>query len=55
MDKNGYDMPNDSNFALFWAAEYVVGPLGGNMNNWRFRSYGNFGDKNHRFYLPTKR
>ena len=36
MDRNGCDMPNDSNFALFWAVEDAVGPYGGKMKNRRF-------------------
>ena len=32
----------------------VVGLHGGKIKNWRSFSYGNFGDKNHRFHLPTK-
>ena len=42
MDTNGNEMPNDINFALFWAVGGVVGPHGGKMKNWRFCSYGNF-------------
>ena len=53
-DANGFDMLNDGNFALFSGNGGVVGPHGGQMKNWRFCSYGNFGDKNHRFHLPTK-
>ena len=34
---------------FFWAIEDVVGPHGDKMKNWRCFSYGNFGDKNHRF------
>ena len=55
MDTNSWYMPNDSIVALFWAVGVVVGPHGGKMKNWRFCSYGNFGDKNHRFRLPAKR
>ena len=36
MDTNGYNIPNDSTFALFWAMRDVVGPHGGKMKNWRF-------------------
>ena len=54
MDVNGFDMLNDGNFTLFWEMGGGVGPHGGQMKNWRFCSYGNFGDKNHRFHLPTK-
>ena len=54
MDNNDCGMPNDSNFALFWTMGGVVGPHGGKMKNWRFYSYGNFGDKNHRFHLPAE-
>ena len=53
MDTNGCDMPNDSNFALFWAIGDVVGPHGGKMKNCRCFSRGNFGDKNHCFHLPA--
>ena len=53
MGRNGCGMPNDSNFALFWTVGGVVRPYGGNMKNWRFCNYGNFGDKNHRFHLPA--
>ena len=53
MDTNGCDMTNDSNCALFWRVGDVVGPHGGNMKNWRFCNYGNFGDKNHHFHLPA--
>ena len=49
MDKSGCDMPNGSNFALFWTVEGAVGPHGSDIKNWRFCSYGNFEDKNHRF------
>ena len=54
MDTNGCNMLNDSNFALFWTMGGVVGPHGGNMKNWRVCSYGNIGNKNHRFRLPTE-
>ena len=37
-----------------WGMWVVVGPYGGNMKNWRFCTYGNFGDKNHRFHLPAR-
>ena len=53
MDIYGCDMPNDSNCALFLDSGGVVRPYGGNMKNWRFCNYGNFGDKNHRFHLPA--
>ena len=53
MDKSGCDMPNGSNFALFWTMGGVVGPHGSKMKNWRFCTHGNFGDKNHRFHLPA--
>ena len=53
MDKSGCDMPNGSNFTFFWTVGGIVGPHGSKMKNWRFCSYGNFGDKNHRFHLPT--
>ena len=33
---------------FFWAVGDVVGPHGGNMKNWRFCNYCNFGDKNQR-------
>ena len=46
MDANGSDMLNDGNFALFWTIEGIVGPSGGKIKNWRFGSYGHFGDKN---------
>ena len=39
------DMPNGSNIDLFWAIGDVVGPHGAKMKNYRFCSYGNFGDK----------
>ena len=32
----------------------VVGQHGDKIKNWRFCSYGNFGDKNHRFHLHAK-
>ena len=54
MDTNGCDMLNDGNFALSWRIGDVVGPHGEKMKNWRFCSYGNFGDKNHRFHLPAE-
>ena len=38
MDKNGCDMPNDSNFAAFLTKGGVVGPHGGNIKNLRFCS-----------------
>ena len=53
MDKSGYDMPNGGRVALFWTVGGVVGPHGREMKNWRFCSYGNFGDKNHCFHLPA--
>ena len=53
-DVNGFGVLNDNKFALFLGNWGVVGPHGGQMKNWRFCSYGNFGDKNHRFHLPTK-
>ena len=37
IDRNGCDMPNDSNFALFWWG--AVGPHRGKIKNWRFRRY----------------
>ena len=55
IDTNGCDMPNDSNFAFFLTMGGVVDPHGGKMKNWGSCSYGNFGDKNHRFHLPAKR
>ena len=55
MDTNGCDMPNDSNFSLFWAMEDVLGPHGDKMKNWICFSYSIFWDKNHRFRLPAKR
>ena len=55
MDKNGCDMPNDSNFALFSEIGDVVGPHGDKTKNWRCFSYGNFGDKNHSFHFPAQR
>ena len=33
MVTNGCDMPNDSNFALFWTMGGVVAPHGGKMKN----------------------
>ena len=36
MDTNGYEMLNDSSFALFWTTGGVVGPRGSNMKNWKF-------------------
>ena len=30
---------------FFWTVGCVVGPYGGNMKNWRFCNYCNFGDK----------
>ena len=54
MDTNGCDMPNDSNFALFWTTGDVVGLHGGKMKNWRFCRYGNFGNKNHPFHLSAE-
>ena len=39
---------------FFWSMGGVVGPHGDKMKNWRFYSYGNFGDKNHRFHLPAE-
>ena len=54
MDTSGSYMLNDGNLALFLDNGGVVGPHGDKMKNWRFCSYGNFGDKNHRFYLPAK-
>ena len=54
MDTNGCRMQNNSTFTLFRTMGGVVGPLGGKMKNWRFYSYGNFGDKNHRFHLPAE-
>ena len=54
MDTNCCHMLHDSNFALFWAMGGVAGQLGSKLNNWRFCSYGNFGGKNHRFYLPAE-
>ena len=53
-DVNSYDTLNDGNFALFWTMGGVVSPNGDIMKNWRFCSYGNFGDKNHRFHLPAE-
>ena len=53
MDIYGYDMPNDSNFALYFGQWGCCGSAWGGMKNWRFCSYGNFGDKNHRFHLPA--
>ena len=50
-DVNGFDMLNDGNFALFSGNGGVVGPHGGQMKNWRFCSYGNFGDKKSPFSL----
>ena len=46
MDANGSDMLNNGNFALFWTIEGIVSPRGGKIKNWRFGSYGHFGDKN---------
>ena len=40
---------------FFGAIEDVVGPHGDKMKNWICFTYGNFGDKNHRFRLPAKR
>ena len=54
MDTNGSDVLNGDNFALFLGNGGVVGPPWGKMTNWRFGSYGNFGDKNHRFHLPAE-
>ena len=54
MDENGCDMLNAGNFAHFWTMGGVVGPHGGNMKNWRFCSYGNFGEKNHRLRLSAE-
>ena len=54
MDTNGCGMPNDSNFALFWSMGGFVGPHGGKMKNWRFCSYGNLGENNHRLHLPAE-
>ena len=54
MDTNGCDIPNDSNFALFWTMGSVVGPHGGKMKNMRFCSHSKFGDKNYRFHLHAK-
>ena len=54
MDINGFEMLNDGNVALFREMGVVVGPYGGKMKIWRFCSYGNFEDKNHRFHLPAK-
>ena len=45
MDVNGSDMLNYDDFALFWTNGGVVGPRDGKLKNWRFCSYGNFGDK----------
>ena len=39
IDTNGCHIPNDSNFALFWAVGDVVGSHGGKMKNWRFCNY----------------
>ena len=44
MDVNGSDMLNYDDFALFWTNGGVVGPREGKLKNWRFCSYGNFGD-----------
>ena len=54
MDANDFDMLNNGNFTLFREMVGVVGPHGGKMKNCRFCSYGNFGDKDRRFHLPTK-
>ena len=53
-DVNGFGMLNGDKFALFLGNGGVVGLHGGEMKNWRFCSYGNFGDKNHRFHLPAE-
>ena len=54
MDTNSCDMPDDSNVALFWTVGGVVGPHGDRTKSLRVCCYGNFGDKNHRFYLPAR-
>ena len=46
LDTNGCGMPNNSNFALFLDNGGCCGSACGKMKNWRFYSYGNFGDKN---------
>ena len=49
-DTNGCDMLNDSRFAFFGTIGAVMGPHGGKIKNWRFRSYGIFGD----FGIPQR-
>lgn len=48
-----FDMHNDSNVALFLKLGDVVSPHGSKIKNWRFSSYSNFGDENHRFHSPA--
>ena len=54
MDGNDFDMLNGGNSTLFVKFGGVVGSHGGQMKNWRFCSYGNIGDKNHRYHLSAK-
>ena len=53
MDAHSSDMLNTGNFALFLTLGGVVSPHGDKMKNWRFCSYGAFGEK-HRLYLPAE-
>ena len=53
MDSNGCDMPNDNNVALFWGNSGCCMSAWSKMKNLRCCSYGNVGDKNHRFRLPA--
>ena len=48
MDKRGCDTAVCQMAVIllsFWTVGGVVGPHGSKMKNWRFCSYGNFGDK----------
>ena len=54
MDTNGLDMLNDGNLTLFLGNGGRCGTTWGPNEELENCSYGNFGDKNHRFHLPTK-
>ena len=54
IDINGCYMLCDSTVALFLGNGGCCGSTYDKMKNWIFCGYGNFGDKNHRFYLPAE-
>ena len=54
IDVNGFEMLNDGNLTLFLGNVGCCGTTWGPNEDLEICSYGNFGDKTHRFHLPTK-